>query len=363
MKPARLLLTALALGVAVTGNALADSIRLKNGSALVGTVTKTEGGKIYFSDSILGALVLNEADVTVSKSGSTVAPTPSEVAGESATAASAPTAGPAISVAASAGSANFQGQAKDPNKPVWTNSFSVGGSYNSALFEQGQLQNAPPGVTGAALKLPGRTYGVQASLSFMRTTQTDAHSLDFAQTLSDSEPNGRIADNFSGVFAWNHKLTERTYTASRSSYTIDNVKNIDYSAIQLFGYGYKVVNTLQAKFDVIPGILLMREKKGNQYDGETIVGAGFAESFFYYFNPYAAFEQKMLYRRSIKDSDLYVFDAYIGFKGMLSANLGLTVGVSYVYDNTLGPLPAPYSFIIAQKKDLIQTTYGLQYKF
>jgi len=359
MKPARFLLTTLALGAAVTGNALADSIRLKNGSALTGTVTKKEAGKIYFSDSILGELVLSEADVTVSKSGSSVAPTASEVAPEAATA----TAGAAISAAASAGSANFQGQAKDPNKPVWTRSFSVGGNYNSAIFEQGQLTNAPRGLTGAALKLPGRTYAVQGALSLMRSTQNDAHSLDFTQTISDSEPNGKVADNFSSVFAWNHKLTERTYTVSRTSYSIDNVKYIDYSAIQLFGYGYKVTNTQQAKFDVIPGLLLMREKKGTKYDDQTIVGAGFAESFLYYFNAYASFEQKMLYRRSIKDSDLYVYDAYVGFKGMLSANLGLTVGVSYVYDNTLGPLPAPYSFIIAQKKDLIQTTYGLQYKF
>ena len=40
---------------------------------------------------------------------------------------------------------------------------------------------------------------------------------------------------------------------------------------------------------------------------------------------------------------------------LLSAQLGVTVGISYVYDNTLGPLPTPFNFVIAQKKDLIQT--------
>jgi hypothetical protein len=340
--------------------AQADTLRLKNGDLLTGTTTKKEGGKVYFKSDFLGDLVIKESDVDSSKTGA--APSAAEVAAP----ASAPTASPAIGVASSTGSTDFKGQAGDANKPNWTRSISFGGAYNSAVFEQGRLKTAT-GValptTGESLKLPGATTSYQGALSVVRTTQTDAHSFDATTTFSDSEPNGTVADTSSGVFAWNHKLSDRTYTVSRTSYTVDNVRNIDYSAIQLAGFGYKVVNTQQTKFDIIPGVLLMREKKGNEYDDRTIFGVGFAQNLAYFPYAFGGFEQKVLYRRSVKDSKLWIADAYIGFKGMLSAQLGVTVGISYVYDNTLGPLPTPFNFVIAQKKDLIQTNYGLQYKF
>ncbi len=360
MKTNRLVYVFLACG-ALT--AQADTLRLKNGDLLTGTTTKQEGGKVYFKSDYLGDLVIKESDVASSKTGA--APSAAEVAAPASSAA-ASGASPAIGVASSTGSTDFKGQAGDANKPNWTRSLSFGGAYNSAIFEQGRLKTATGAqipTTGASLKLPGTTTSYQGALSLVRTTPTDAHSFDATTTFSDSEPNGKVADTYSGVFAWNHKLSDRTYTVSRTSYTVDNVKNIDYSAIQLAGFGYKVVNTQKTKFDIIPGVLLMREKKGNQYDDRTIFGVGFAQSLAYFPYAFGGFEQKVLYRRSVNDSKLWVADAYIGFKGMLSAQLGVSVGVSYVYDNTLGPLPTPFNFVIAQKKDLIQTTYGFQYKF
>ena len=350
--------------------AQADTLRLKNGDLLTGTATKKEGGKVYFKSDYLGDLVIKESDVDSFKTGAAL--TAAEVAAPAAPPTAASGASPAIGVASSTGSTDFKGQAGDPSKPNWTRSLSFGGAYNSAIFEQGQLKTAtfPLPTTGAAQKLPGSTTTFQGGLSLVRTTPTDAHSFDATTTFSESKPNGKQADNYSGVFAWNHKLSDNTYTVSRTSYTVDNVKNIDYSAIQLVGFGYKVVNTQQTKFDVIPGAVLMREKKGNQFDDRTIFGLGFAQSLAYFPYAFGGFEQKFLYRRSVNDSKLWVADAYIGFKGMLSAQLGVTVGISYVYDNTLGPLtvnvpgvPVPLTLVNAQKKDLIQTTYGFQYKF
>ncbi len=340
----------------------ADVLHLKNGDTLTGKVLSHEGGKVRLKGDLFGEVTVSDSDVASFQVGETAAST--EAAAPATAAAPLAAGSAATGAAAGAGSSNFQGQQGAPDKPVWSSTITFGGSYNSAIFEQGQLAGAPPGVTGGGtFKLPGRTYSMQTTASFVRTTQSDAHSLDLSETYSDSQPNGKIADNYSAIFAWNHKLTPRTYTVSRSSYSVDKVKNIDYSASQIFGYGYKVVDTAQTKFDLVPGVLLLQEEKGSKYDGDLVYGAGILENLTYYFNQFASFDQRVLYRRSIQHSDLYLVDAYAGFKGMLSAKLGVTLGVTYTYDNTLGPLPAPYSAILAQKKGILQTTYGLQYKF
>ena len=52
---------------------------------------------------------------------------------------------------------------------------------------------------------------------------------------------------------------------------------------------------------------------------------------------------------------------------MLSEKLGLTVGLSYLYDNSLGPVSFPFGggtvTLDAQKKGQLTLTSGVQYKF
>lgn len=342
----------------------ADVLYLKNGDILSGKVTGRADGKVTLKGTLFGEVVVNESDIASFKLGeSAAAPVDPAAAAAHEAAPVAVSTAPVASNVGSANPANFQGHASDPNKPVWSRSITFGGSYNSAPFEQGQIQGAPPGVTGAAVKLPGRIQGLQAALTLVRTTQNDAHSLEAAYNYTDFQPTGRQVDNYNAAFAWNHKLSERTYTMSRTSYSVDQIKHVDYSAVQLLGFGYKVVNTQKTKFDVVPGIVVQKEKKGNRWDGDVQFGAGFMESFYYFFNQAAMFEHRLLYRQSIEESDIYALDAYAGFKGMLNPVLGLSVGVTYLYDNTLGPIPGYPPTVIAQKKDTLQLTSGIQIKF
>lgn len=341
----------------------ADVLRLKNGDTFTGKIIRQEGGKVTLKGDLYGEITVNESDVASFKIGESLTATDLEAA--PATAAVPVT--PASAGAGGSTASSFKGQAGNPAKAAWTRTITFGGTYVSPTFEQGQIPNTPPGTTGAALRLPGRILGVQASASFIRTTLTDAHSLDLNYNYTDYEPNGRQTDNYSGAFAWNHKLTERTYTASRTSYSVDTVKNIDYSAVQLVGFGYKLIDTVQTKLDIVPGLVATKEKKGTPYDGDIQVGGGFLENYVYFFNQYASLEQRVLYRQSFEETDLYVVDAYIGFKGMLSPRMGVTIGLSYIYDNSLGPITFPFGgttvTLDAQNKDQLTLTSGIQYKF
>ncbi len=345
--------------------ASADVLRLKNGDTFTGKITRHEGGKVTLKGDLFGEITVNETDVASFKVGDGLTASDLEAAPAATTAAV-----PVTAATASAGgstSSTFAGQAGNPNKAAWTRTITFGGTYVSPTFEQGQIPNTPPGTTGAALRLPGRILGIQASASFVRTTQTDAHSLDLNYNYTDYEPNGRQTDNYGGAFAWNHKLSERTYTSSRTSYNVDTVKNIDYSAVQLLGFGYKIIDTVQTKFDIVPGLVATKEKKGTPFDGDVQIGGGFLENFVYFFNQYASMEQRVLYRQSFEETDLYVVDAYLGFKGMLSPRMGITIGLSYVYDNSLGPITFPFGgttvTLDAQNKDQLTLTSGIQYKF
>lgn len=337
----------------------ADTVKLKNGDTLTGKILERADGKVKFKGALFGELTLNESDIADYKIGDA----PSTAAATT----SVPVASVPASSASTANKSTFAGQKDAPTKPAWTRSITFGGNYLTPTFTQGQIPGAPAGTTGASLSLPGRVIGVQAAANFLRATQSDVHGLDLTYAYTDYEPAGTQTDNYSAAFIWNHKINDRYYTVSRTSYSVDQIKNIDYSAIQLLGVGYKIIDTPQTKFDIVPGVVLMQEKKGNAFDGEFQYGGGFLESFVYYFSATASFEQRVLYRQSFKESELYAIDAYVGFKGMLSAKLGLTVGLSYTYDNSLGPVSFPFGggtvTLDAQKKGQLTLTSGVQYKF
>ena len=354
----------------VVPSLFADTVTLKNGDTLTGKILERADGKVKFKGALFGELTLNESDIaayTIADA-TTTAATTTKAATDPGT---APTTGAIASAmlttsASSANRSTFVGQEGAPEKPVWTRDITFGGSYVGPTFIQGQIPGAPAGTTGATLGLPGRVLGIRATASFMRATHKAVQALDLKYAYTDFEPAGKQTDDYSATFMWNHKLSDRYYTVSRTSYSVDQVKNIDYSAIQLFGVGYKIIDTPRTKLDFVPGVLLMQEAKGNQFDDEFQYGAGFLQNLVYYFNEAASFEQRVLFRQSFSESEVYAVDAYVGFKGMLSAKLGMTVGLSYTYDNTLGPVSFPFGggtvTLLAQEKDQLTITSGIQYK-
>lgn len=349
----------------LAGNSLtADVVRLKNGDTFTGKILQRADGTMTFKGDLYGELVFQESDVASYKVGATVSAADLD---RTETAPSPSTAPVSQSPSSKSTSSTFEGHEDDPQQAKWTRSLTFGGNYVSPTFNQNQIPGAPLGTTGASLGLPGRVLGVQSSASVKRTTLADVHQLDLTQNYTNYAPAGTQSDNYSATFAWNHKINDRFYTVSRSSYSVDQVKNIEYSAVQLLGVGYKFIDTDETKFDVVPGFVALQQAKGNAFDDDLQIGGGFHQSYVHHLHSGASIEQRILLLQSFEEADLYVIEAYLGLKGKISAGLNLMVGLEYIYDNALGPIAIPSGgstvILFAQKKGQLTLSSSFQFTF
>lgn len=353
----------LALTAAASSFAAGQIIELKNGTKLVGTIEKHEGGKVYINADLVGSIVIDE---------SALAP-----AGKSETAeVPKPETHQPMPVVQAPPPAAPKSQA---GKVIWKRMFSVNGSYNSAAYVQGSIPGSDPkghAPKGAEVGLQGKQSTVQLSGLLARVSPTDAMTLNGSYGYAKYEPSpSAVINNWSGEFTYTHVLTPQTYTLARSTYKVDKVALIDHSFEQVLGYGYKVFNDEQTKLDLIPGISALNETKGTKYDGDWILSVGFLEHLEYAFNERVSLEQKFKYRVGVEHTSVWAIDSYIGFKAAITEHVSFTTGVTYTYDNTLGPLPATLvptfqAFQVPQaeinqlrpaKKGLLQTTAGITY--
>lgn len=359
----------------VLGASAAPTTRLTltNGATIVGHITKGENGKIYFSADLLGDLVIDSANVS---SRSEVAPAVSAAPLSASAAPVVSQASPAgLAEPAPAGPAILGGAAKpgavNPNKPVWTRMITVGANYTSAAFKQGTVTVGaplPPGTqapTGASLGLPGRMLSEQFSASIARVTPQNTFSLDGNFNYVDVQPMGRQVDNYTGTFSYLQHLNPTYYAVSRTSYYHDTVRNIDYSAMQIFGVGRMLLNGPMTKLELVPGIVFLKQREHLTSDGSLHTGYGFLENFTHAFNPYMMFEQRVLFRTIINHSDLTGIDGYLGFKGKLTAHLAFTTGVTYTYDRSLSEarLPKTPLPVFANEDSQTTVTSGFQFEY
>ena len=260
-------------------------------------------------------------------------------------------------------------------KPIYLRSLTLGGQFTSAPFIQGVLDPAIPSLTGALLNLPGKQYGIQGSGAIYRYTMKDAMSVEVGYTYAKADPIGPQADMLTTDFGYNRRLgSDRRYLITRSSYKRDKVREIDYSLVQLAGVGFKLVDNAKTKFDVAPGVVIVKEDKGSEFDGDVLFGVGGMETLTHNVNASFILEQRALYRVVANHTEVWALDAYAGVKGMLNPKVGITIGASYIYDNTLGdrttPVPANALFpgspalnLLANEKGQLVMTAGVQVKF
>lgn len=355
-----------AMGAALSSFALAETIEFKNGTKIVGTIEKQEGGKVTINAELLGTLVV-DASALVSAAASSPAAAaipPSDV--------KQPVPVPAAAVATAPSAKPAKG---DPSKPVWKRTFSVNGSYNTATYVQGPIPGAPAGFpTGAQVGLQGKQSTIMMNGSVLRATATEAITLAGSYGYAKYEPAGVVLDNWSGEFTFTRVLSPKNYILARSTYKVDHTAQIEHSFEQVVGYGIKVVETEATKLDFIPGLSEVHEKKGTAFDDQWILSAGFLERLEHHFNERVSLEQRFKYRVGVKDTEVWNINAYLGLNSAITKNVSLNVGATYTYDNTLGPFPGPLASGLGlppalaaalrpAKKDQLQLTSGLEFNW
>ncbi|HWA08519.1 MAG TPA: DUF481 domain-containing protein [Opitutaceae bacterium] len=342
-------------------------IELKNGTKIVGTIQKQEGGKVYIDAELLGQVVVDATALVTT-----------ETAAEAATPPASVKTAPAVVVPPSGAPAEVP--KTDPNKVTWKRSLSINGSYNSAAYVQGPIPGAAgtaTGVEGRSLGLSGKQQTVQINGMIIRASPTMALTLTGGYGYADYEPAGKVVDNYNGEFTYTHILSPKTYVLTRSTYKVDHIALIDHSFEQVAGYGFKLVDTDRTHLDVIPGVSEVNETKGTRFDDKWIFSAGFLENLDFAFNERVSLNERFKYRVGVKDTDVWAINSYLGINSALSEHISLNVGLTYNYDNTLGPVspqtastllalgvaPADILLLRPAKKDQLQLTTGIEFNF
>jgi hypothetical protein len=267
--------------------------------------------------------------------------------------------------------------AKNPNAPIWKRIFSISGNYSSASYRQGSFGNGiPAGLpsSGAELGLQGETSNYNMSATVLRITPQQLWEFNANYAKATYEPAGTVADAYSGTLKFTQILSDKNYWISQTFYSVDKISNIDHDFEQIFGYGFKIIDNEQTKFDLIPGVALTEFEKGSVYDGDWNIAVGFLERFEYHFNERVSMVQRLKYRVAVEETDNWNLLAEVSLKAALTDNIAVNLTAKYDYDNVLGPIPtnvlaglgslgALYSGFRPAEKGRLTLQSGVQFEF
>jgi hypothetical protein len=335
-------------------------LRLANNTLLFGVIVRDDGDSVVFDAGTLGQLTIKRAEIVAELPPAAVA---AAFQGPQAAGANQPP-------------SNATGAFSESGRVIWTRFITLGGSFTSAPFEQGELDPTLPGLTGKVLRLPGKQYAVQGQATLVRAASLGVFFVDASLTYAEYDPFGKQADLPKVSTGYNFRLKsgQRLYGVTRYTFFKDRVRQVDYSNQALFGLGIHAVSTPKVKLEVVPGLALIREKKGTPLDDTWQGGWGFLQQLTFSPNQFAQIEQREMYYQLFDDSSYRGLESYIGFKGMLSKQLGIQFGLSHIYDNAIAqrptPIPAnalfpgqPAFSVLANSKSQVFMTGGMLLRF
>ena len=323
-------------------------LHLKDGTVLIGEVVSKDAGKIRFRSQALGEITI-AADDVLSR-------------------------GPAAAAELVATPPAPAGPVTTTPKGIWTRTIAAGAAWVGPPFTQGALAGGLPGLTGAAMRLPGAQTSVQTTVTVTHTSPVDDGSLSGSYTYVDNQPTGRVTGATALDLQYSRLITKRMYVVSRSSFRRDTVRNIDNSFAELAGLGRKVIDTRRLRADVVLGGALLRENTNTRFDDTYQPQAGMMEVFALQLNPRAQFTHRATYRVGLRESTIWSLETYTGLQGALTSRLSIALGLTWNYDNILGDavtrVPAnalfsgsPALTLFANQKTFRQITSNLQFTF
>jgi hypothetical protein len=298
-------------------------LQMTDGSFIVGIIKSEDADKIIIDAGTLGTLTIPVAQVANRIESAQFS------AAMTALQQQAPPAGGSV--------ADFAATAR----PVWTRTITFGGSYTSAPYKQDELLEGFPQLTGRALGLIGHQTQAQAAVNISRATREGVVFFEGSQIYAFTEPVGKVAGTLAMSGGYNHALRGdgRVYILTKYTFRHDKIREIDYSHIGMAGVGYTVAMRPHVKFDLVPGLAIINEKKGTEFDERMLLGVGFIEELMYQPHPVLTFEQREMFYMAAEDSEFWGLESYLGVRGMLTKALGLQFGFTHTHDNTLEHRP------------------------
>jgi hypothetical protein len=255
-----------------------------------------------------------------------------------------------------------------PGQVRWNRTIDFQGSFNSAVYEQGEVIGAP--VTGKQLFLQGDQYTAMAQLSISRTSNRHLVYLNGGYQLAVYEPQGTVMEMPTASFGYSHRRndTDSFFYTARYEWFQDKLRRIDKSHKAFVGVGVHAKRTPKVQIDLVPLVGGIVEDKGTEYDNELLLGGGAVWQLTWKPNPIVTIDHRETFAAAFTDFDYRSLESYLGFRGMVGSKFGLTVGLTHMYDKALESTflesPAlPGARIFANKTQYIKLTTGIHIGF
>jgi hypothetical protein len=260
-----------------------------------------------------------------------------------------------------------------PGQTFWTRSITLGGSFTSSPFVQGNLGSSIPGLTGEALGLQGQQRALQTSLNIMRSTNLHSVNVAASFTYAVVEPVGKVMDlpKVSVDYDFRQKDGQRYFFLTHYAWYKDSVRHVDYSHQGFVGVGLLALDAKKAKIGLVPVLGVIREKKGlAEFDDRWLAGWGGIQRLILTPNPFVKIEQRASFQQAFNDSAFRVFESNVNLKGQINKHLATSVDITYKYDNVLAlavaqvPIPGVGTVPLRlNNKHQVLMTAGIQITF
>jgi putative salt-induced outer membrane protein YdiY len=266
----RTILAASLVALAVAPLLRADTVVLKNGDRLSGTVVKLDGGKLTLKTAYADAVVIAWDQVeSFTTSTAMVLPTPK--GNLSVTGIERATAG--IVVTTPSGPSTL-----DPVTVTVLRSPADQQAYEASLHPS--WGHAWAGAANASLALTrgnSSTATFGAGFTAARTTSTDKTSL-YADTIYATNANSTpttSANSTGGGISYDHNLNPKTFAFVSGDFLANALQDLDLRSIIGGGIGWHAVKTPKQTFDVLGGIVYTHES----YSATAVVPASTTNNF------------------------------------------------------------------------------------
>jgi putative salt-induced outer membrane protein YdiY len=232
----------------------ADTVVLKNGDRLTGTVVKLDGGKLTFKTAYADAIVIAWDQVTsLTTSTALVLPTPK---GDlSVTGIERSTAGLVVTTPSGASTL-------DPASVTVLRSPADQKAYEASLHPSwGHAWAGAANVSLALTRGNSDTATFGAGVTAARTTRNDKTSL-YANTIYATNGNSiptTSANSTGGGIRYDHNLNPRTFAFGSGDFLSNALQDLDLRSIIGGGFGWHASKTPRQTFDVLGGIVWTHE--------------------------------------------------------------------------------------------------------
>ena len=269
-----------------------EVLRLANGSALIGRVTATSGGKIHMFIDGVGDVVIDSAAIV---SRSPVPPPPA------------------------------------PPSP-WSGT--ITGSVTN-------ISTVAPGIAGT-------TLGAQVTLGIARAGARGALSLDGNLSYWRRKPDTAAVDQWGLSLTGRRLLSERWVLLGRTSFDVNHVQFLEYRSMTIGGLGRLLVKSPRVTLLIAPGLGYGKSEQ-TAYGRALSFAAGASpgvqgpitgvhDAFTVQLTPALGFQQDLHYFWSLK-SDTPFRQAEFNAKllGMVTTHFGLSIAFKEEFDTSLPP--------------------------